>query len=149
MLTIFFVYCRDEAVDHALKIRKAIHTENYHRFFLLYKKTPNMGVCILDLMLESMRVKFLQRMLKAYRPMTVSVSFVLEELAFDEEVIGMEFLKRLGCVLQEKIAAVAETGESSNDAKEDPSSTKKDWIWNTKDSSIDPSALVTEQKLLL
>lgn len=109
-----------------------------------------MGVCILDLMLESMRVKFLQRMLKAYRPMTVSVSFVLEELAFDEEVIGMEFLKRLGCVLQEKIAAaVAETGESSNDAKEDPSSTKKEWIWNTKDSSIDPSALVTEQKLLL
>ncbi len=108
-----------------------------------------MGVCILDLMLESMRVKFLQRMLKAYRPMTVSVSFVLEELAFDEEVIGMEFLKRLGCVLQEKIAAVAETGESSNDAKEDASSTKKDWIWNTKDSSIDPSALVTEQKLLL
>eukprot|EP01040_Poterioochromonas_malhamensis_P000685 gene685-732_t len=140
---------KDEAVDHALKIRKAIHAENYHRFFQLYKKTPNMGVCILDLMLESMRVKFLQRMLKAYRPMTVSVSFVLEELAFEEEVIGMDFLKRLGCVLQEKVAAVAETGESSSDAKEDPSSTKKDWIWNTKDSSIDPSALVTEQKLLL
>lgn len=102
-----------------------------------------MGVCILDMMIDSIRLKYLQRMLKGYRPGTVAVSFVLEELGFDEVEIGIEFLKRLGCVLQEKTVATEEVDATAS------SVTTKEWIWNTKDSNIDPAALFTQEKLLL
>jgi hypothetical protein len=139
---------RDEAVDHALKIRKSVHNDNYHNFFQLYKNTPNMGVCILDLLIDSMRLKALQRMLKAYRPVGVSLSFVLEELAYsDSEEVGLKFLKKLGCIIQEK--QISTTSLTDDNADGGGNNNGPELIWNTKDSNIDPAALYTEEKLLL
>jgi hypothetical protein len=139
---------RDEAVDHALKIRKSVHNDNYHNFFQLYKNTPNMGVCILDLLIDSMRLKALQRMLKAYRPVGVSLSFVLEELAYSEsEEVGLKFLKKLGCIIQEK--QISTTSLTDDNADGGGNNNGPELIWNTKDSNIDPAALYTEEKLLL
>jgi hypothetical protein len=143
---LFFLF-RDEAVDHALKIRKSVHNDNYHNFFQLYKNTPNMGVCILDLLIDSMRLKALQRMLKAYRPVGVSLSFVLEELAYSEtEDVGIQFMKKLGCIIQEK--QISTTSLADNNADGDNTG-GPERIWNTKDTNIDPAALYTEEKLLL
>lgn len=72
----------DPAVQHALAMHQAVYNDNYHRFFRLYGATPNMGSCIMDLMLDSMRIKALLRMNKGYKP-NVDVHFVLKELAFD------------------------------------------------------------------
>ena len=101
-----------------------------------------MGVCILDLMIDNIRLKALQRMLKAYRPGNIAVTFVSEELAFEEEGLVMDFMKRLGCIFVEKPSAAESVSE-----QEKPTSTE--WLWNTKDSSIDPAALYTQDKLLL
>ena len=55
---------RDAAVSHALDVRKAIQFDNYHKFFKLYKCTPNLGVCILDLLVDNCRLQALQRICK-------------------------------------------------------------------------------------
>jgi hypothetical protein len=124
-----FVYDRHEAVSHALQVRQAVQLDNYHKFFQLYKKTPNMGAYILDLMLENYRAQSLQRICRAYKP-EVGAEFVVDTLAFTEREEGYEFLRKVGCVL----ARDAET---------------KELIVNTKDSVVDVSALQTQAKLLL
>jgi hypothetical protein len=69
-------------VQHALSIHQALHNDNYHRFFQLYPHTPNIGIYILDMMVDSVRVKALQRMNRAYKP-NIEVLFVLKELSFE------------------------------------------------------------------
>ena len=123
---------RDPAVQHALAVRQALQLENYHQFFLLYQETPTMGNYILDSMLDTYRVKALQCMCKAYKP-SLSVSFVIEELEFDTEAEGMDFLTKAGCIMQEDSAS-----ESTSTL-----------MWNTKDTTIDASAVFTQEKLLL
>ncbi|RYH11445.1 hypothetical protein EON65_38825 [archaeon] len=75
-------YCSDPAVCHALKVHEAMLTENLHAFFKLYPHTPNMGLCILDMMVDSVRIKALQRMNRGYK-VSLEVSFVLDEIAFE------------------------------------------------------------------
>jgi hypothetical protein len=116
-------------VAHALQIRQALQLDNYHKFFRLYKTTPNMGAYILDLMIDNWRVLSLQKMCRGYKP-DVDARFVLQELAFTDEVLGFDFLRKVGCVLVTDKAT-------------------KQVTWNTKDSVVDLSALLTQAKLLL
>lgn len=88
---------RDIAVRHALLMRKATVDDNYYRFFLLYRETPNLGNFILDQTLDNWRIKALQRMMKAYRP-SLDVNFVLQSLEFDSPEEGTEFLSKVGVV---------------------------------------------------
>eukprot|EP01036_Dinobryon_divergens_P026037 gene26037-34639_t len=118
---------RDAAVAHALEVRKAVQLDNYHKFFILYKCPPNMGIYIMDLLVDNLRLQALQRICKGYKPQ-VEVSFVTGALAFDGEDVCLEFLKKAGCVV---------TGDS------------KEYQLNTKDSVIDSSAIITKEKLLL
>ena len=90
--------CSHPSVLHALSIRQAILQDNYHRFFTLYKRTPDLGNCILDLVATSYRFKVLQRMIKAYKP-SIQCSFIISELGFDCESAGNEFLKSTGCLI--------------------------------------------------
>ncbi|KAJ1442077.1 SAC3/GANP/Nin1/mts3/eIF-3 p25 family-domain-containing protein [Ochromonadaceae sp. CCMP2298] len=117
----------DPAVAHALKIRQALQADNYHSFFQLYLKTPNMGTYILDLMVENLRATTLVKICKVYKP-SVEADFVLKELAFTDKHIGLEFMQKVGCKIEKD---------------------RERWVWNTKDSVVDVSALVTETKLLL
>ena len=86
------------AVSHALRIRKALAMTDYHLFFSLYGTTPNLGVHIMEKLLKTMRVGALKRIVKAYRP-TISLSFVLRELLFDTDEVGVAFLQACGVVL--------------------------------------------------
>ena len=56
------------------------------------------------------------------------MSFVSEELAFDCEELCVDFLKKTGCVVSGK---------------------EEDLQLNTKDSVVDSSAIITQEKLLL
>ena len=71
----------DPAVRHALDVRQALAQADYHSFFRLYLRTPNMGAYMLDHMVERERVHALRIMCRAYRP-ALSVRFVANELAF-------------------------------------------------------------------
>ena len=122
---------------------------NYHRFFQLYKETPNMGTYILDLMVDTMRVQALQKMCRAYRPEPLKLLFVLSELAFDdtvsEHIIGIEFLRKVGCI----IAAAAPASNNSTGDQQQQQHPDRDLRINTKESQIDISLLQDEAKLLL
>lgn len=111
-------------------MRQALQLDNYHKFFKLYRDTPNMGAYILDLMLDNWRAMALQKMCRGYKPEGLAASFVVSELAFSEEAVGYDFMRKVGCVL----TADKTTGIL---------------MWNTKDSTVDLSALLTQAKLLL
>jgi SAC3 family protein LENG8/THP3 len=82
-------------VRHALLVRQASLQDNYHTFFKLYRETPNLGSCIIDLMLDAWRFKALQRMIKSYKP-NIDVSFVTSELSFESTEECVEFLASVG-----------------------------------------------------
>ncbi len=150
----------DPAVTHAMNIRKAIQQDNYHRFFVLYQTTPNMGNYILDLMIDTWRVQSLQKIVKAYKP-SVSVAFVLKELAMYNEEEGLAFLRKTGCCLEtpqtETLAsltpAAATTAGTATKAHHgthaNPSVENSTLEIITKDSIIDMAAYFTQEKLLL
>lgn len=127
---------RDPAVAHALQVRQSVQLDNYHKFFRLYHDTPNLGNHILDLMTDNKRLLALQKVVRSYKP-TVPVTFVTAMLNFDDEEEGIEFLKKAGCILE--------------DAKEmnslGISMTHLDI--NTKDSIVDTSVILHQDKLLL
>ncbi|KAJ1954044.1 hypothetical protein EC988_002646, partial [Linderina pennispora] len=78
-------------VDHALRVRAAWASGNYHRFFELYRIAPNMGVFLMDHFADRERCAALRTMCKAYRP-TIRVSFVTHELAFSSTRKCLKFL---------------------------------------------------------
>jgi hypothetical protein len=135
-------------VSHALEIRKAIQLDNYHRFFKLYRNTPNMGIYILDLFIENFRVQALHRICKggsyASRPCPIGYSpsigfkpqvpvpFVSKELAFDCDELCVDFLKKVNCL-------VGPSTEAGLDGLQ----------LNTKDSVVETSAVLSKEKLLL
>lgn len=115
------------AVQHAMQVRQAIHQENFHRFFVLFKETPALGKCILELILDQIRCKYLQRLCKACKP-SLSLTWVQHEMLFDDEEEVMEFVTRLGGIL------LQEDGMR---------------VIDTKNTIIDPSAIYHEKNLLL
>ncbi|CAO1617387.1 unnamed protein product [Parajaminaea phylloscopi] len=79
------------AVAHALAVRLALATHNYHRFFKLYVEAPNMNAYIMDHFVERERVAALTIIARAYRP-SVPLSFLAAELSFADLAEAHEFL---------------------------------------------------------
>ncbi|QRV74056.1 SAC3/GANP domain protein associated with nuclear localization of protein [Ceratobasidium sp. AG-Ba] len=79
-----------DAVRHALNVQAATISNNYHKFFQLYLKAPNMGGYIMDHMLARERVSALIIMTKSY--LQLALSFVATELAFDSAADVHRFL---------------------------------------------------------
>ncbi|KAF9133114.1 hypothetical protein BGW39_010548 [Mortierella sp. 14UC] len=87
----------DPAVKHALKVRTALASSNYHALFKLYITAPNMGGYLMDQFVERERVEAMKTICKAYRP-TIEVSFLVSTLGFGDELECMGFLKAIGVV---------------------------------------------------
>ncbi|KAJ2706151.1 hypothetical protein H4R19_005040 [Coemansia spiralis] len=86
---------QDPAVAHALQVRSAVATGNYHRFFALYLVAPNMGGYLIDKFADRERCLALRKMCKAFRP-RLSVAAISAALAFDDSPACTKFLADLG-----------------------------------------------------
>ena len=47
---------KEEGIIHALKVRKALATGNYGRFFKLYQSAPNMGGHLMAIFIDKHRI---------------------------------------------------------------------------------------------
>ena len=92
----------DPVIAHALRVRVAYTSGDYHLFFQLRKGCSNHGQHLMDRMVPSMRFSALQRICRAYRP-TVEVQFALQELGFPESAsdLGKAWLQSCGCLLND------------------------------------------------
>ncbi|KAJ5532243.1 hypothetical protein N7513_001377 [Penicillium frequentans] len=75
---------KDPAVKHALNVRSALALGNYHRFFMLYLDTPNMGAYLMDMFVDRERLSALAAICRAYKP-DVTIRFITEELGFESD----------------------------------------------------------------
>ncbi|KAJ5222720.1 uncharacterized protein N7469_008960 [Penicillium citrinum] len=82
---------KTEAVKHALDVRSALALGNYHRFFLLYLETPNMGAYLMDMFVGRERLSALAAICKAYKP-DVNIRFITEELGFESDEQTARFI---------------------------------------------------------
>lgn len=55
----------NKGIIHALAVREAVAMNDYHRFFLLYEKAPNMSGYVMDRMVPAIRLRALRVMCKA------------------------------------------------------------------------------------
>ncbi len=56
---------KDESIKHALEVRSTLATANYHKFFKLFRKAPNMGAYLMDHFIERERIAALTVLCKA------------------------------------------------------------------------------------
>jgi len=56
---------RDPAVQHALRVQRALSMGNYHALFEMYWNAPNMGAYIMDHFIDRERIRALMTMTKA------------------------------------------------------------------------------------
>ncbi|KAJ3244024.1 hypothetical protein HDU77_010085 [Chytriomyces hyalinus] len=89
-------------IHHALRVRRAVSTGDYHTLFHLYTVAPNMSVYLMDLFIDRERVKALKTISRAFRP-SLSVARVATELGFVNGGNGQveveacfEYLQKLG-----------------------------------------------------
>mmetsp|Transcript_8921 Transcript_8921/g.28315 ORF Transcript_8921/g.28315 Transcript_8921/m.28315 type:complete len:505 (+) Transcript_8921:357-1871(+) len=116
----------NDAVSHALAVAEAVNTQNYAAFFHLHKDAPNMGVYILDMCADKIRIDAAYRIAKAHRP-SLPLDALARQLGFDE--------------VDDPFVAFVETiGFKLDDTRK---------LVLTKDSKIDPSALAQQQSSLL
>ncbi|KAH7890722.1 SAC3/GANP/Nin1/mts3/eIF-3 p25 family-domain-containing protein [Phlebopus sp. FC_14] len=80
----------DPAVQHALRVQRALSMGNYHALFEMYLNAPNMGAYIMDHFIDRERAKALVIMSKAYR--TLALTFLQNELAFDTLSDARDFI---------------------------------------------------------
>jgi len=73
-------------INHALKVREAFASSDYHGFFRLHKSSPNLGVFLTELLVPTMRMRGLRRIAKAYRP-SIELSLCLQRLGFCDDDI--------------------------------------------------------------
>ncbi|CAK4032001.1 Hypothetical predicted protein [Lecanosticta acicola] len=73
-------------VQLALKVRAALASGNYHRFFQLYSQSQNRNMVpyLMDMFIERERLGAMAAMCRAYKP-DVSSLFLTQELAFECE----------------------------------------------------------------
>ncbi|KAF3938933.1 hypothetical protein ABW19_dt0201481 [Dactylella cylindrospora] len=82
---------QDHAILHALAVRSAVASGNFHRFFRLYLDAPNMGGYLMDSFIDRERLAALCTIVKSYRP-DILLRHITEELGFENDAECEAFL---------------------------------------------------------
>lgn len=85
-------------VAHALAVRAAMRTGNYHAFFVLYKDAPNMNAYVMDHFVERERVQALLVLAKSERP-SCPLPWIAAELGWASVGDADAFLATLDAAL--------------------------------------------------
>ena len=106
---------KEECVQHALAVRSAQASGNYHKLLAkLYQSVPNMGAYLMDMFVPRERIAAMATICRTYvvpslylrRPSltssnrykpNVSVEFLAEELGFESYEMALDFLDKAGC----------------------------------------------------
>lgn len=56
------------ALEHALQVRHAVALSDYLQFFRLHETVPNLGNCLTQCIVPTMRLRAMKRITRAYRP---------------------------------------------------------------------------------
>lgn len=86
------------SIRHALAVRQAVTTNDYHRFFKLYAEAPKMAGYLMDPMVATIRLRALRAICKAYRP-NIPIDFVRQELSLEGKD-GDVFIAQSGIVFE-------------------------------------------------
>ena len=68
---------RDESIKHALEVRSTLATANYHKFFELFLKAPNMGAYLMDHFIERERIAALTVLCKAWVFRAIKIGYTI------------------------------------------------------------------------
>ncbi|KAI8149765.1 SAC3/GANP/Nin1/mts3/eIF-3 p25 family-domain-containing protein [Fennellomyces sp. T-0311] len=91
---------KSKALKHALAVRSALASGNYHQFFKLYQEAPNRNALLMDQFVPRERVKALSMLCKSF-PMGLPLDFIKKELAFYSVQEVVEFLSKHGVTVDE------------------------------------------------
>ncbi|CAG8627034.1 10183_t:CDS:10, partial [Ambispora leptoticha] len=91
----------DPTIKHALEVRSALATSNYHKFFRLYMEAPYMGGYLIDHFVGRERVDALLALCESFRP-NLDLEFVTRELSFVDLQECIKFLKEhnVECIIE-------------------------------------------------
>jgi hypothetical protein len=87
---------KTEEVKHALQVRKSLAQGNYGRFFKLYRDAPHMGGYLMDVFIDKHRILCMQRMCMSYIASNISLGYMSNILAFENQSKLEAFLTGLG-----------------------------------------------------
>lgn len=68
-------------IKHALRVRRALVSQNYALFFKLYESSPALGRALMDLVIPKLRFLALTQFVSAFKP-SLSLSFISSVLGF-------------------------------------------------------------------
>jgi hypothetical protein len=83
------------ALEHALQVRQAVALSDYLNFFRLHESAPNLGKCLTEQMVPTIRFRAFKRITKAYRP-SVEVEVAARSLGFDTIEKGRAWIESSG-----------------------------------------------------
>lgn len=86
-------------MEHALKVRIALASGNYARFFKLYRQAPNMAACLIDVFIDKMRVLSLRNLAVGFVATGLDLTYITTSLAFKSQAETEKFLVDLKCVV--------------------------------------------------
>ena len=89
-----------QEIQFALKVKTAVITGNYLQLFRLRQRGPFMTSYLLDIFVPRLRKTAVANMCQSYKP-TLPLVYVRKTLDFVTEQECVEYLKQLGCVIDE------------------------------------------------
>lgn len=131
-------------VDFTLQLRNAMINRNDRKFFKLYESSPHMSAYLIDYLLNPMRIRIYDAMMKSYD--SVSLQFIMEKLNFVDVKECKEFIDIRNVKYVSQSTAPAknipqDATSSSLKSKRKEKKVKKQVVQVAEVVSIDPSAI--------
>jgi len=86
---------KNSHIKHSLLMRKAYSSDNYVKFFSLYKSSNNMTPYLIDIFIDKIRLRALKILIKANIVTGISTKLVQKILAFDDKDDTQQFLEKI------------------------------------------------------
>jgi len=101
----------DPAVSHAVQVVECLQSANYLEFLGLLKDAPNMGMYLMEGLVERTRLMTLQILCKGYHPV-LAVSHVTLSLGIASDSECVEYLSERGATFADDTKGVIDTKKS-------------------------------------